>query len=762
MKVIFKIARTELQKLFYSPVAWLILVIFAFQVAMAFTSIYEQMVRQVSLGWGLYAVTSRTFAGMFGLFSNVQQYLYLYIPLLTMGVMSREYGNGGIKLLYSSPLTNRQIILGKYVSLMFFGLALMAILGVFCLYAVFTIDNIDLPLMLCGMLGLYLLICAYAAIGLFMSSLTSYTVVAAMGTLAILAVLNYVKDVGQEIEFVRDITYWLAISGRANTFVNGLITSEDLLYFLVVTGMFLSFTVLKLYTGRQRSSWIMNFGRYALVFIVSMLIGYFSAKPKLMGYIDVTRNKTNTLTKSSQAVVSKLTDGLTITTYTNMLEENHYLALPQNYKYDVDQFKHYLRFKPDIKMKYKFYYHKAENEHLDKQYPTLNDQQRMDTLRKIQNFKFPILPYSDIAKEVNLEPELFRFVRLLERENGQKTFLRIFDDPYRMPSEAEISAAFKRLVMKLPVVGFLTGHGERESNNGYDRGYKMFAQEKTFRYALINQGFDFADVTLSQPVPASIKILVIAEVKKALTDDEKKNLSAFVNSGGNLLIAGEPGRQAFMDPITAELGVKFKPGVLLKPSKKFQSELLMLKPTEEATKFSYYFESMKRREMVLTMPTGGALEIDSSKGFKVVTLFRTDSTGSWNETETTNFADDSATFNPATELMQSYPTVVALSRRINGKEQKIVVVGDADWLSNGELSMSRKDAKAGNFSLINGSFWWMSDEEVPIDMRRDPAKDKSLAVGEKGWAISNIFLKWVYPALLAMAGVFVWIRRRGR
>jgi ABC-2 type transport system permease protein len=737
-------------------------VIFTFQVALGFTGLFEGMVRRQSLGWQLYSVTLSTFGGMMGMFTNVQSYLYLYIPLLTMGVMSREYGSGSIKLLYSSPLTSTQIIFGKYLSLMVFGFVLILILGVFSLYAVCTIDHVDVPVVLCGLLGLYLLICSYSAVGLFMSSLTSYTVVAAMGTLATLAMMNYIKGVGQEIEFVRDITYWLAISGRADTFINGLITSEDVLYFLIVMGMFLGFTILKLHIGRQRSSWITNFGRYATVFLVAILIGYFSAKPKLMSYLDVTRTKTNTLTRSSQDVVSKLKDELTITTYTNMLEENYYMALPQNYKYDVDRFKRFIRFKPDIKLKYKFYYHKAENEHLDKQYPKLNDQQRLDTLRKIQNWQFDILPYKEVAKEVDLAPEKFRFVRLLERENGEKTFLRIFDDQMRVPSEAEITAALKRMVMKLPVVGFLTGHGERESANAFDRGYKMFAQEKTFRYALINQGFDFANVTLDKPIPEQIRILVIAEVKKVFTPAEQANLDAYIARGGNILIAGEPGRQEYMNAITASMGVQFMKGTLVKPSEKFQSNLMVLDPTGEAEKFSPYFEAMRKREIKLTMPTSGGLEVTKDKGFTVTTLFTSDSTGSWNETETTNFDDDSATFNPAIETMKPYPTVVALSRKVNGKEQKIVVTADADWLSNGELGMSRKDLPQGNFSLINGAFFWLSDGEVPIDMRRDPALDKSISVKEKGWAISNIFLKWVFPALLILAGILIWIRRRGR
>lgn len=67
-----------------------------------------------------------------------------------------------------------------------------------------------------------------------------------------------------------------------------------------------------------------------------------------------------------------------------------------------------------------------------------------------------------IRKQIDLWPEGNRFVRLLERESGEKTFLRVYNDMYHHPFETEITAAFKRLVMELPKVGFLTGHGERD------------------------------------------------------------------------------------------------------------------------------------------------------------------------------------------------------------------------------------------------------------------------------------------------------------
>lgn len=750
--------------MFYSPLAWLILIIFTFQVGMSFTGTFDFLVkRNIVMQLPLRSVTINTFGGFSGVFVKLITYLYLYLPLLTMSIMSRELGSGSIKLLYSSPISNRQIILGKYLALMIFGLALVGILFIYVVFAAFTVDSADVPYLLTCLLGIYLLICAYAAVGLFMSSLTSYNVVAALGTVCIFGLLAYVKGVGQDIALIRDVTYWLAITGRTATFISGMITSEDVLYFIIVIILFLGFTIIKLHSGRQKNALTVVIGRYAAVFFIAMLIGYLSSKPTLKFYYDATSTKENTLTRSSQAVMDKLDGGFTINTYSNMLDASAYTALPIGYKNDVSSFGKYLRFKPEIKMNYTYYYQHVENPMLERMYPKLGDKQRLDTITKLNEWNFAISPYSAIKKEADLSTEDYRFVRVLERENGQKTFLRIFDDMQRLPSEAEITAAIKRLVMKLPVVGFLKGQGERESDSDQDRGYNMIARKKTFRYSLINQGFDFKDVTLDTPIPADIMILVISEPKTTFTATQQLNLNAYIARGGNLVIAGEPGRQEQMNAITAGLGVKFLPGRLVKPDPKFQSDLMVMKPTKEAMDSFYQLEEMSKNEGVLTMPSANGLEYSTDKGFKVTTLFRTDSVGSWNELETTNFIDDSVRLNRAAgELEQSYPTVLALSRKVKGKEQKILVTGDADWLSNGELGMQRGDLRASNYSLIVASFYWLSDGEVPIDMRRDESADTSLHITEGIWAFAGIFLKWGLPAILIVMSLVIWIRRRGR
>src|SRR5882757_8137357 len=343
MKVIYKIAKAELQVLFYSPVAWLVLVLFAFQSSLIFTDNFNGLVKTQVLGRALNSVTLGVVTGFRGFYPLISKYLFLYIPLLTMGVMSREYNRGSIKLLFSSPITSSQIIFGKYLSLMIYGCMLTCIVVVYAGFTIWDVNLVDAPVVLSGLLGIYLLICAYAAIGLFMSSITSYTVVSAIGTLATLAFLNYVSGVAQDVPLVRDITYWLSISGRAEAFFWGMLTCEDILYFFLVISLFIGFAILKLQLSKQKTTRIVASGKYVGIFLIAALIGYITTRPGMMAVLDLTRNKTNTLSKSSQNVMKQVKDKLTITTYVNMLAQDYYLALPIGQKSDMERFNQYIR-----------------------------------------------------------------------------------------------------------------------------------------------------------------------------------------------------------------------------------------------------------------------------------------------------------------------------------------------------------------------------------------------------------------------------------
>jgi len=117
-KIITRIARTELATLFYSPVAWLLLLAFACQVGIDYGTIITEIAKIPVMDREItFSITAGVVLGTWGLYEAIQDTIYLYIPLLTMNLMSREYASGSIKLLYSSPVNSLQIVLGKFLSM---------------------------------------------------------------------------------------------------------------------------------------------------------------------------------------------------------------------------------------------------------------------------------------------------------------------------------------------------------------------------------------------------------------------------------------------------------------------------------------------------------------------------------------------------------------------------------------------------------------------------------------------------------------------
>lgn len=762
--MIVDIARTELQTLFYSPIAWLTLVIFVVQASMTFTEVFGTYVERFNLGYRPVNITQGVFSSFRGVYESILPYLFYYFPLLTMGLMSRELSSGSIKLLYSSPVNNVQIVFGKFLSMMMYALAFVGILLLFIIFGAITIERFDFWLTVSGLLGVYLLICSYAAIGLFMSSLTSYQIIAALGTLSILFVLNMVGGLWQDVEWVRDLTWWLSISGRASEFIRGLICSEDVLYFILVTGLFLTLSILRLNANRQKISWRKSWSGYLLVFIITFALGYITSRPKMMFFHDATRLKVNTLTPNSQEIVKQLKGGLTITTYANILDDLFYLGRPSSVNADMENFKKYRRFKPEIKLKYVYYYDRAYSPSIDRLFPNLTDRERMLELAPRYNmdstdFKTP----EEMKQIVDLSDEYNRFVRVIERESGEKTFLRVFNDPLLMPFESEISVALKRLVMDMPWAGFLTGHGERDMDQIGDRGYNLFAKNKLFRHSLPNQGFDVTPITLNEDIPECIHVLVISDMRISLTEQEMQYLQNYIDRGGNLFIAGEPGRQETMNPIVEQFGVEFMPGRLVKKSEHYDPDLILSLSLPEGRKLSYPFGPLYRR--FISMPS--CVGIDHSqaeeKGFTVTRLFTSDTLATWNELETVDFIDDPVVFNPeAGEKEDIYTTGVALAREVNGREQRIIILGDADCISNAEHSTKRKGISAYNYAVITGSFYWLSDGIAPFDVRRPKSVDNKVSVGMEGMKVIKVIFLWVLPLVLLLVGILVWIRRRGR
>ena len=128
-------------------------------------------------------------------------------------------------------------------------------------------------------------------------------------------------------------------------------------------------------------------------------------------------------------------------------------------------------------MNYVYYYDRVNNPSIYAQFPGLDEEGIARRMCDIMDLDFDMfLSPEEIHRIIDLTPEGNRFVRVIERENGQRSFLRLYDDNQKHPSETEISAALKRFVVKSPKVAFLTGHGMRDIHKTGDRDYNRFAE----------------------------------------------------------------------------------------------------------------------------------------------------------------------------------------------------------------------------------------------------------------------------------------------
>ena len=721
MKTIYNIAKNELRQLFFSPIAWILLVIFFVQCGAAFSSVISMLLRLKALGLGLSAVTNQIFMDSYeGVYPSIQGYLFIYIPLITMGIMSREKTAGTEKLLLSSPVSEIKIVLGKFLSMVFYGAIMLSALLIQALFCCVVVKDIDAGPVFSGLLGIYLLLLAYSAIGIFMSSLTRYQIIAAVGTIAALFGLNYMTSVGQGIPVLRDIMYWLGISGRASTFIQGMICSEDVIYFVAVTAFFLALTIIKMMSESERCTKSAITLSYVGSFLVLCTVAFFSARPALKAYLDTTYTKSCTLTEESQKVMAELEGPMTITTYVNLLGNSLYDGLPRNYTRDTDRFGHYLRFKPEIKMNYVYYWHQSESNPINsKAFQGLTDAEKAAKMAEINkvNIKRFLTPEQivDLEEKLDLPTEDYRFIRVIEGgPYGRTARLRMYEDQEKHPGEMEITAAMKTLYADLPKVGVVYGHGERDVFNIGDKGYFMFASSYVFRHALVNQGFDVDVISITEnDIPEDINILLIADPQEAYTAEELQRISDYIAKGGNVMIAGKPFAREKLNPVLDMVGVSFVDGILVQQSKDYAQNLIIGDIAYESLKVSEGFISAiaKRNKIV----GENAMAIDASmaaeKGFEVINLITTDSLSNdkrrvWSELQVTDFENEKAEFNPekGEKELKNAPVAVALTRKVADKEQRVIVLGNADMIANVELMKSRSGVPASNYTLITESF----------------------------------------------------------
>ncbi len=222
MKKIWVIASKELSTFFDSLMAYIMLVLFL-GFSGFFTWIY---------GADIFLVNQASLQSFFGI---AYWTLFFFIPALTMRMMAEERRSGTIELLLTRPVSDWQVVVGKFLAT--FILILVALLLTLPYYiTVSTLGPIDHGAVWTGYLGLLLMSGAYISIGLFASSISSNQIVGFLLALFIGIFFHIIFEVlaGNISGFFGNLFSYLSMSSHYESIARGVIDTKDLIYFLSI------------------------------------------------------------------------------------------------------------------------------------------------------------------------------------------------------------------------------------------------------------------------------------------------------------------------------------------------------------------------------------------------------------------------------------------------------------------------------------------------------------------------------------------------
>ena len=243
MSNILTIAQKELRSYFASPIAYIIIGFFALVFGwFYFVSLTFFMQASLQMGMpGQGQVNVNTMA-IRPLLQNVSVVALFVLPLITMRTYAEEKRSGTIELLLTSPLTDAQIILGKFFGTVALYAMMLAVTWIH-IGILFIYGNPEWKPILAGYLGLLLMGASFLSIGLLISSLTKNQIVAGMVTFAMLLLLwtlSWMADSAGPT--LQKVLMALSITDHFDDFSKGVIALNHIVYYLsfITFGLFLT------------------------------------------------------------------------------------------------------------------------------------------------------------------------------------------------------------------------------------------------------------------------------------------------------------------------------------------------------------------------------------------------------------------------------------------------------------------------------------------------------------------------------------------
>ncbi|MGE5625097.1 MAG: GldG family protein [Bacillota bacterium] len=316
-------------------------------------------------------------------------------------------------------------------------------------------------------------------------------------------------------------------------------------------------------------------------------------------------------------------------------------------------------------------------------------------------------------------------------------------------SEAEIGNALQRLARSSErYVVYLTGDGERDLNGQHNFDLGSFGKQLT------DKGFKLEPLNLAaNPViPENTEVLVIAGPQAKLLPGMVAIVRAYIRKGGNLLWLNDPGPLYGLDTLAQDLGVRFGNGTIVDAETQLfgisDPKVLLVPKYPAASPITRGFTT------VTLFPAATSVETDAKSGWKAEPFLQT-LPRSWLETGPLMGAVNYDA--KRGDKLGPLDIGVSLTRELKDKrEQRVVVTGDGDFLSNAYLG------NVGNLDLGLDMLNWLAEDDSYIDINPRPAPDLSLSLTPLQQGVIGVGFLFALPLMLALMGIGVWLRRRRR
>ena len=472
------------------------------------------------------------YAGLGSLFSTAPYLFMFLIPAVTMRSLAEERKEGTFELLLTRPLTDWQIVLGKYLAglfIVFFALV-PTLVYYYSVYALGTPrGNIDTGEVIGSYIGLFLLGAGFTAIGLFASSISKNQIIAF--TIAVFLCFFFYSgfDSLSTLLSLQSLSLEnFGITQHYQSVSRGVLDTRDLVYFTILTGSFICLTLIVLLKQRQKS-----LNDKPLLAIISALILLAVISSFAFTRFDFTAEKRFTISATSRNIISDLKAPVRVTVY--LKGENFPGGM-----------KRLQRAAGDMLSDLQAYSHgNLQFEFVDPLKGLNSDEQQQAiqnlTDKGIQPSNLSIKTDDGVIQKLMIPAALVTSGDKAIAVNLLQTRIGLSDDEVLNNSVQNLEYAFSSAVKKVtgsgkPKIGFTTGHHELTDVQMNDA------------FKALSDGFDVGRLDLNV-IPfdslVNIKLLVIAKPDTKFSELEKFKIDQYIMRGGRVLWA--------IDQVNAEL-----------------------------------------------------------------------------------------------------------------------------------------------------------------------------------------------------------------